>query len=190
MVRDREGIEMKEQIEAIINEVESIEPLQAAGLYGSAHAAIQRVVKQLQSLAGQEAKPMECDHDYKHGGWKQKYIIHKADGRPVDPSAIYFVLRLDEDPHARWAARCYSNSVAVDNVKFATDILDMLKKIGKGCSNQNPSIAHPQQVCRWTADSSSIAGLFYVTSCNRNAMPEQKGTFCLFCGLKIESEGK
>lgn len=28
-------------------------------------------------------------------GLHQKYIITKADGSPVDPNAIYFVLRLD-----------------------------------------------------------------------------------------------
>jgi len=48
---------------------------------------------------------------YLDGGWKRKYRIEKADGSPVDPKAIYFVLRLDEDPCARAAIRTYAESV-------------------------------------------------------------------------------
>lgn len=63
-----------------------------------------------------------CDHDYAQGGWKQKYIIHKANGNPVDPKAVYFVLRLDEDPNAGVAALAYADSVEGVNPEFANDI--------------------------------------------------------------------
>jgi len=42
---------------------------------------------------------------YKVGGLRDKYLVLKADGKPTDKQAKYFVLRLDEDPHARRAAR-------------------------------------------------------------------------------------
>ena len=59
---------------------------------------------------------------YKSGGWKQKYIVAKADGSPVDPKAVYFVLRLDTDPHARVAAAAYAASVKATNPTLARDI--------------------------------------------------------------------
>ena len=62
------------------------------------------------------------DHDYRHGGWKDKYIIFKSNGKPCDPNAVYFVLRLDEDPNARVAALAYADSVEGVNPKFAADI--------------------------------------------------------------------
>ena len=97
------------------------------------------------------------DHDYRHGGWKDKYIIFKSGGscggcggrgregqrecyfqmggrkcrkclgtgidlEPCDPNAMYFVLRLDEDPNARVAALAYADNVEAVNPKFAADI--------------------------------------------------------------------
>ena len=83
-------------------------------------------------------------------GWKDKYIIHKNkeigviygslywhDGgisnetsmtiwEDVDPSATYFVLRLDEDPHARIAAQAYADSVRAENAELAKDIENRL----------------------------------------------------------------
>lgn len=41
---------------------------------------------------------------------------------PIDGNAIYFVLRLDTDPHARVAALAYANSVEIDNQTLANDI--------------------------------------------------------------------
>lgn len=40
-----------------------------------------------------------------------KYKIEKADGSPVDPNAMYFVLRIDTDVHARVALRAYARSI-------------------------------------------------------------------------------
>lgn len=102
-----------------------------------------------------------ADHDYKEGGWTDKYLIAKrcpecggttagpctcdvkgvgecttCQGHgyvPVDPAAVYFVLRLDEDPHARAAAIAYANSVQRQNPQFAMDIrakVDATRKPG------------------------------------------------------------
>ncbi len=85
---------------------------------------------------------------YKRGGWEKKYVIRRVcttcggrgnrpgtyfglercthcggrGSRPVDKDAVYFVLRLDEDPHARTAALAYADSVESDNAQFAQDI--------------------------------------------------------------------
>lgn len=70
-----------------------------------------------------------CDHDYKRGGWKTKYVVEKADGSDVDPEAVYFVLRLDEDPNARAAMRAYAESVVRVNEELAFDIVGKLDQV-------------------------------------------------------------
>lgn len=45
-----------------------------------------------------------------------------------DPEAIYFVLRLDTDPHARHAALAYANSVEAENKEFARDIREKVEE--------------------------------------------------------------
>lgn len=94
-----------------------------------------------------------ADHDYKHGGWKDKYVIFKnkiigtiggsityhddpaATNKAilpifeqVDPMACYFVLRIDEDIHARRAARAYADSVRAENAVLADDIINKLSQ--------------------------------------------------------------
>lgn len=66
--------------------------------------------------------------NYKHGGYEKKYIINKRSGKQVDPSADYFVLRLDKDPHAIVALESYANSVKVDNEELYNDLI---KKINE-----------------------------------------------------------
>lgn len=61
-------------------------------------------------------------HGYRKGGLRDKYIISKTSGNPVDPKAKYFVLRYDVDPHARKAMEAYCDSVVKDNMKLAQDI--------------------------------------------------------------------
>jgi hypothetical protein len=51
-----------------------------------------------------------------------KYVITKADGSPVDPSADYFVLRLDTDPAARAAARTYARNMYYRNQVLADEL--------------------------------------------------------------------
>jgi len=54
-----------------------------------------------------------------------KYKIEKTDGSPVDPDAVYFVLRLDTDECARIAARKYADCVRGSNWTLGSE-LDML----------------------------------------------------------------
>ena len=60
-------------------------------------------------------------------GLKMKYLLSKADGRPVDPQGIYFVLKLNSDDRAhglacRRAARCYALNIAESLPKLAADL--------------------------------------------------------------------
>jgi len=59
---------------------------------------------------------------YMNGGIKRKYIISKVNGKPVDKNAVYFVLRVDKDPHAIPALLAYAKSVEKDNPEFACDV--------------------------------------------------------------------
>lgn len=51
-----------------------------------------------------------------------KYRITKQDGSPTDPNAVYFVLRLDTDRHARIALRAYARSVRPEDGDLASDL--------------------------------------------------------------------
>jgi len=51
-----------------------------------------------------------------------KYIVEKSDGSAVDPNAMYFVLRIDTDPHARVALRAYARSIRASNPDFANKL--------------------------------------------------------------------
>lgn len=55
-------------------------------------------------------------------GLYDKYDIVKKNGQ-TDPEAVYFVLRLDTDPHARVAALAYAQSVKPTNLNLAMDIV-------------------------------------------------------------------
>lgn len=68
--------------------------------------------------------------NYKHGGYERKYIISKTNGNPVDPEADYFVLRLDQDPHALNALVAYAESVAQDNIELSNDLKVKLRGYG------------------------------------------------------------
>ena len=64
---------------------------------------------------------------FKKGGWKPKYNISKTNGKPVDPNADYFVLRLDKDPHAIEALHSYAISVYRDNKELSRDLMRIVK---------------------------------------------------------------
>ena len=51
-----------------------------------------------------------------------KYKIEKADGSRVDPNAMYFVLRIDTDPHARVALLAYARSIRASEPEFANEL--------------------------------------------------------------------
>ena len=74
---------------------------------------------------------------YLKDGLKDKYIISKRipggkgvpdSSKPTDPDAEYFVLRIDQDPHARAALFAYSQSIRDENVEFATDLSRWLSR--------------------------------------------------------------
>ncbi len=74
-------------------------------------------------------------------GLHQRYVISKANGEPVDPNAIYFVLRIDEhgdDPShlnaSREAARAYAEAILRDLEAghledLATDLIRLLNDV-------------------------------------------------------------
>ncbi len=67
---------------------------------------------------------------YMRGGFRpRKYIVTKADGTPTDPKAVYFVLRLDEDPHAIAATLAYADSVRADNPDLARDLKSVVERL-------------------------------------------------------------
>lgn len=68
-------------------------------------------------------------------GFHQKYVIAKADGSPVDPNAVYLVLRIDPDLSGddewwrticRVAARRFANSIRERMPQLADGIKDYL----------------------------------------------------------------
>jgi len=68
--------------------------------------------------------------NYKEGGYDRKFIISKKSGRPINPKADYFVLRLDKDPHALRALFTYATSVKADNEELSADLFAKLKEYG------------------------------------------------------------
>lgn len=55
-------------------------------------------------------------------GLYRKYIVSKASGEPVDPSAQYLVLRIDSDMAAREAAICYARAISGTSPQLSEDI--------------------------------------------------------------------
>ena len=59
-----------------------------------------------------------------------KYRIEKTNGKLIDPTAQYFVLRLDTDPAARVAMLAYAAEVERDGeVEFAEQIRDWVASL-------------------------------------------------------------
>lgn len=54
-----------------------------------------------------------------------KYQVTKTDGE-TDPEAVYFPLRIDSDPSARVALRCYARTVGFWNQRLAESVLELL----------------------------------------------------------------
>jgi len=55
-----------------------------------------------------------------------KYNVTKADGSPIDPSAQYFVLRIDTDYAARRALQAYISNIRASDPEFAKQLADWL----------------------------------------------------------------
>lgn len=61
---------------------------------------------------------------YREGRLEERFIIERADGKPIDPSRRYSMV-LDfsgADPHAVVAAKAYADSVHSENPDLAADI--------------------------------------------------------------------
>ena len=58
-------------------------------------------------------------------GYYNKYNVTKKDGTPVDPKAVYFVLRLDTDPVAQLVLAYYAELIARDNPRLSKDIQEL-----------------------------------------------------------------
>lgn len=63
-------------------------------------------------------------------GLYHKYNIAKVDGSPVDPKAVYFILRLDTDRAARVAAWTYAGEIVESNPLLAFALLRKVKQLG------------------------------------------------------------
>ncbi len=59
-------------------------------------------------------------------GLYNKYFVTKRSGKPVDPEAVYFVLRLDTDPVARKAARTYAEEIRATKPTLADELEEIL----------------------------------------------------------------
>ena len=74
-----------------------------------------------------------------------KYKIEKADGSPVDPDAMYFVLRIDTDPHACVALRAYARSIRASDPDFADELDEWIESRPRelycpfGCEFERPN---------------------------------------------------
>jgi hypothetical protein len=59
----------------------------------------------------------------------RKYEIRKANGKPVDPNARYFVLRIDSDPSARVATLVYADEMEkIGELLFAEQLREWVAK--------------------------------------------------------------
>lgn len=60
-----------------------------------------------------------------------KYRVEKVEGA-TDREAVYFVLRLDTDQHARSAVLHYAQLMIEENTSLAADIFYLIANILKG----------------------------------------------------------
>lgn len=64
-----------------------------------------------------------------HIGLSRDYFLGRFDGTPIDLNAVFFVLRVDADPHARKALLAYIESVKTENPTLAGDIDALLASV-------------------------------------------------------------
>lgn len=62
-------------------------------------------------------------------GLYNKYEVRKRSGEPVDPEAVYFVLRLDTDPVARLAAWTYVYEIRDKKPDLADELQQLLRSM-------------------------------------------------------------
>lgn len=75
-------------------------------------------------------------------GLFQKYEVRKANGSPIDPGAIYLVLRLDAGAYVgacRSAAAVFASLLVPDNRTLAKDVFMLLAHLAMGIPFQIPT---------------------------------------------------
>lgn len=73
-----------------------------------------------------EASP-PAGGSWRQGGYEARYIVRRADGKPIRGDARYFVLQFNgEDPHATAALYAYAGSIFAENRQLAEDIFKAL----------------------------------------------------------------
>ena len=77
-------------------------------------------------------------------GFKNKYRLTKANGRPVDYQGIYFVLKLnsDNEVHSKAsiaAARAYAEEIKKDIPQLAEDLKKLCIKTEGDMKNYEPA---------------------------------------------------
>jgi len=61
-------------------------------------------------------------------GFYNKYDVKKKEGE-TDPDAVYLVLRLDTDEHARSAAKLYTALVRNIYPQLSIDLIQLIQKL-------------------------------------------------------------
>jgi hypothetical protein len=72
-------------------------------------------------------------YNYARGGYepgRYRVLKRNATGEYIEvPGATYFVLRIDQDPHARKALETYALSVTQDNPTLTDDLWKLLQNV-------------------------------------------------------------
>lgn len=104
-----------------------------------AHDFLARLARTLGAVAVPAQADGGSEDERRPDGITDKYLVRKADGTPTDPSACYFVLRYDTDPHARAALYAYASSASHDRPKLATDLLAALTATAPARQSAEPT---------------------------------------------------
>jgi hypothetical protein len=56
-----------------------------------------------------------------HGGFEERFIVQRTDGKPCRDEARYVVLDYATDPHAKVALKAYADSIEAENPILAHD---------------------------------------------------------------------
>ena len=63
---------------------------------------------------------------FKNNNIKQKYIVTKKDGSPIDPKAKYFVFRIDKDKIQRTAVEHYAALIESTKPRMARQLKELV----------------------------------------------------------------
>lgn len=129
--------------------------------------------------------------DSKLSGFYLKYRVLKLDGTAIEPNAQYFVLRVDEDPHAKYALYHYSKSIRAYNSVLADDLIRWLNDLGLNLAQLEPSVEpaasvaptlpnteRPRTLQGTTHKINTSQGTVYITVTFRDGKPVE-----VFCNL-------